>query len=161
MTWFEDTRRSWYQDRGNLGENYPLKNWFDLIFPHFLLCTDWVCASELRNYFACDPFDFRFRLQEYGPTGIDHRNPTLIICSGLRKESTVDKKERGVENCLLQFIFCLRDFNLASYARVIDIGAIESRSLDAFASFTHRFILWMERFSERKVSTIHANFPSV
>ena len=44
----------------------------------------------------------------------------------LRKESTVDKKERGVENCLLQFIFCLRDFNLASYARVIDIGAIES-----------------------------------
>ena len=81
MTWFEDTR-SWYQDRGNLEEIYSLKIdsiWFS---PHFLLCTDSVCASGLRNYLACDPLDFRFRPQEYGPTEIDQRNPTLIICSG-------------------------------------------------------------------------------
>ena len=58
----------------------------------------------------------------------------------LGKESTVDKQERGVENCLLQVIFYLRDFNLASYARVIDIGAIESRSFDTFSSFTHSLL---------------------
>ena len=72
----------------------------------------------------------------------------------LGKESTVDKQERGIENSLLQVIFYLRDFDLASYTRVIDIGAIESRSFDTFASFT-RSLLWMERFSERKVSTTH------
>ena len=120
MTWLEDTRRSWYQDGGNLEENYLRKNWFDLTFPHFLLWTDWVCASGLCNYFARDPLDFRFRLKEYGP-----------------------RKRIQLHN-----------------ARVIDIGAIESRSFDTFASFTHS-LLWMERFSERKVSTIHANFPSV
>ena len=49
----------------------------------------------------------------------------------------IDKQERGVENCLLQVIFYLRDFHLVSYARVIDIGAIESRSFDTFASLTH------------------------
>ena len=78
----------------------------------------------------------------------------------LGTESTVDKQERGVNKPLLQVIFYLRDFNLASYARVIDIGAIESRSCDTFASFTHS-LLWMERFSERKVSTVHANVPSI
>ena len=78
----------------------------------------------------------------------------------LGKESTVDKQERGVEDCLLQAIFYLRDFNLASYARVIDIGAIESRSFDTFASFTHS-LFGMERFATRKVPTIHANVPSV
>ena len=41
----------------------------------------------------------------------------------LEKESTIVKQERGVENCLLQVILYLRDFHLASYARVIDIGA--------------------------------------
>ena len=81
MTGFEDTR-SWYQDRSKLEENYSLKNWFDLIFPHFLLYTNWVCASGLRNYLACDPLDFRFRPQEYGSPEIYQRNPTLIICSG-------------------------------------------------------------------------------
>ena len=34
----------------------------------------------------------------------------------------IDKQERGVENCLLQVIFYLRDFQLASYECVIDIG---------------------------------------
>ena len=72
----------------------------------------------------------------------------------------IDKRERGVENCLLQVIFYLRDFKLASYARVIDLGAIESRSFDTFASFTYG-LQWIEHFAERKVSTIHANVPSV
>ena len=35
----------------------------------------------------------------------------------------VDKQERGVENWLLQVISYLRDFHLASYVRVINIGA--------------------------------------
>ena len=34
----------------------------------------------------------------------------------------VDKQERGVENCLLEVFFYSRDFHLASYACVIDIG---------------------------------------
>ena len=34
----------------------------------------------------------------------------------------VDKQESGVENCLLEVIFYSRDFYLASYACVIDIG---------------------------------------
>ena len=38
---------------------------------------------------------------------------------------------------------------------MIDIGAIESRSFDTFASFTHS-LRWMERFSERIVSIIRA-----
>ena len=40
----------------------------------------------------------------------------------------VDTQERGVGNCLLQLIFYLRDFHLASCARVIDIGAIDSHA---------------------------------
>ena len=78
----------------------------------------------------------------------------------LGKESTIDKQERGDENCLLQVIFYLCDFKLASYARVIDLGAIESRSFDTFAGFTHS-LLRIQHFTERKVSTIHANVPSV
>ena len=39
------------------------------------------------------------------------------------------KQERGAENCLLKVIFYLRDFNLASYARVIDSGTIDSHAL--------------------------------
>ena len=46
----------------------------------------------------------------------------------------VDKQKRGAENCLLQGLFYLRDFNLASYARVID---------------THS-LLWMEGFPKGK-----------
>ena len=34
----------------------------------------------------------------------------------------VDKQGSGVENCLLEVIFYSRDFHLASYACVIDIG---------------------------------------
>ena len=37
----------------------------------------------------------------------------------------VDTQERGIGNCLLQFIFHLRDFHLAPRARVIGIDAIE------------------------------------
>ena len=46
----------------------------------------------------------------------------------LGKKSTVLKQERGAENCLLQVFFYLRDLNLASYARVIDSGAIDSHA---------------------------------
>ena len=74
-----------HQDRGNQ-ESCSLENWCNLIFSHFLLSTDWVCASGLRYYFACDPFDFRFRPQEKGysqasPQRLDQGNPTSIICS--------------------------------------------------------------------------------
>ena len=66
---------------------------------------------------------------------ISGTRPSLYVVA-LGKESTVDKQERGVKNCLLEVIFYSRDFNLASYARVIDICVTESRSFDTFASFT-------------------------
>ena len=84
--------------------------------------------------------------------------PWFLVVA-LEKESTVDKEETGVENCLLQVIFYLPDFHLASCERMIDIGAIESFSQDTFASFTHS-LLWMERFSEgRFLKFVH--IPSV
>ena len=68
----------------------------------------------------------------------------------LGKESKVDKQERGVEICLLQVIFYLRDFHLRARDRSVLLF-----SFDTFASFTHSLIR-MERFSRRKVFTIHA-----
>ena len=73
----------------------------------------------------------------------------------LGKESKVDKQERGVEICLLQVIFYLRDFHLRARDRSVPLF-----SFDTFASFTHSLIR-MEHFSGRKVSTIHVNVLSV
>ena len=70
----------------------------------------------------------------------------------------VDTQDRGVGNCLLQFIFYLRDFHLASCAGTIDIGAIDSH---AYTRFQTSRIIYSESFSERRVSTIRANLPSV
>ena len=64
----------------------------------------------------------------------------------------VNKQERGVENCALQVIFYLRDFYLASYARVIDIGAVGIAPIRHIASFTHSLHLFtLEHFSARKI----------
>ena len=58
----------------------------------------------------------------------------------------LDAQERGVGNCLVQFIFNLRNFHLASCARVIDIGAIDSHAYST-RSQTSRIV-----YSEWKVS---------
>ena len=71
---------------------------------------------------------------------------------------SIKKKEELKTVCYN--LFFMRDFLLASYVRVIDIGVIESRSFDTFLSFKHS-LLWIEGFSERKVYTIHSNFPIV
>ena len=75
------------------------------------------------------------------------------------KESTVDKQERGVENCLLQVIY-LRDFHLASYARMINICAIDIVLIRHITNFTHS-LLWMDHFYARKFFKSHADFSSV
>ena len=62
--------------------------------------------------------------------------PWLYLVA-LGKESIIDKQERGVENYLLQVIFYLRDFHLASYASVIDIGVIDIVLTRHITSFTH------------------------
>ena len=75
--------------------------------------------------------------------------------------STVDKQERGVESCLLQVIFYLRDFH-ASYTRVIDIGAIGIALIRHISSFMHSLHLFtLEHFSARKVFASHTNVTSV
>ena len=69
-----------------------------------------------------------------------------------KNPSTVNKQERGVENCALQVIFYLCDFYLASYARVIDIGAVGIALIRHIASFTHSLHLFtLEHFSARKI----------
>ena len=155
MTWFEDIRRSCYQDWGKLLSKM-YSNWLSRSSWYIY---DWVCASGLRYYFTCNLLDFRFRPLEYGysrayPQGIDQLYPTLITLGALGKESMIDKQERGVENCLLQVIFYLRDFHLASYACVIDIG--DNVLIGHIRKLT-RCLIWMKRFSRRKVSIIHAN----
>ena len=135
---------------GNLEENYSPENCSDLIFLRVLLCTEWVCV--IISLVICLTSSYLVHPHRGWISGT---LPWLYAVS-LGKASTVDKQERWVENSLLKFICYLRDFRLASYARMIDIGAIESRSFNTFASFTHR-LLWIKIFFKRKVSTIRAS----
>ena len=70
----------------------------------------------------------------------------------------VDKQESGVENCLLEVIFYSRDFYLASYACVIDIG--DNVLIRHIRKLKH-CLIWVKRFSRRKISIIHANVQSI
>ena len=107
MTRFEDTR-SWYQDIGNLEENFSPKKidsiWFSRSSCHVL--TEF---ELFRLWSAWLPFLAPgIRVHSCISTEIDQRNPTLIMCSSPWKRIhayIADKRERGAESFLLRFFF--------------------------------------------------------
>ena len=71
-------------------------------------------------------------------------------------------KKKELKTVCYKLFFYLRYLYLASYARVIGIGAINIALIRHFTSFMHSLQLFtLEHFSARKGFTSHANVTSV